>query len=96
MRQDPGLDVGKITACLNTNYDLQVATIAFLPVGYDPNAAVYEVASHDGLSYFLKIRSGPVHEPSLLVPRALIDLGIRNILAPPADAVVRPVVPARR
>ncbi len=82
MRDDPGLDVSKIAACLRANYGLRVASITFLPIGYDLNATVYEVVAGDGASYFLKIRSGPIHEPGLLVSRALIDLGIPNILAP--------------
>ena len=82
MREDPGLDVERIAASLEAHYDLRVASLAFLPVGYDPNAAVYEVASRDGPAYFLKVRFGPVHEPGLQVPRVLIELGIRNVLAP--------------
>ena len=82
MREDPGLDVERISACLDANYDLQLTSVAFLPIGYDPHAAVYEVVSRDGTTRFLKVRFGPVHEPSLLVPRALIDLGVRNVLAP--------------
>ncbi len=71
MREDPGLDAGRISACLVAHYDLRVASVKFLPIGYDPNAAVYEVVSRDDLSYLLKVRFGPVHEPGLLVPRAL-------------------------
>ena len=82
MREDPGLDVGKIAASLDSSYGLRVASVAFLPIGYDPNAAVYVVATRDGNAYFLKVQFGPVHEPGLLVPRALIDLGIQNVLAP--------------
>ena len=82
MREDPGLDVNKISACVDTHYGLRLTSVTFLPIGYDPNAAVYEVASREGTAYFLKVRFGPIHEPSLLVPRALVDLGIRNVLAP--------------
>jgi spectinomycin phosphotransferase len=82
MREDPGVDAEKISASLEAHYDLSVASVAFLPIGYDPNAAVYEVVSGDGGCYFLKVRFGPIHEPGLLVPRALMDLGIRNVLAP--------------
>ena len=64
MREDPGLDVGKIAACLNTYYDLQVASVAFLPVGYDPNAAVYEVVSRDGTSFFSRSGSAPSTSPA--------------------------------
>ena len=82
MRDDPGLSTEGISACLDAHYGLGVASVSFLPIGYDPNAAVYEVVADDGDSYFLKVRLGKVNEASLLVPRALIDLGVRNVLAP--------------
>ncbi len=82
MRDDPGLDAGEIAACLDARYGIRVVSVAFLPIGYDLSAFVYEVVADDGASYFLKIRSGPVYEPGLLVSRALIDLGIGNVLAP--------------
>ena len=44
MREDPGLDVDKVSACLQAHYGLRVTSVTFLPIGYDPNAAVYEVA----------------------------------------------------
>ena len=82
MREDPGLDVGTIAACLHAHYGLPVASVEFLPIGHDLSAAVYEVVSLSGTSHFLKIRLGPVHEPGLLVPSALIERGVPNILAP--------------
>jgi spectinomycin phosphotransferase len=82
LREDPGLDVGKISACLEAHYGLRVAYVAFLPVGFDPNTAAYEVVSREGEAYFLKVRFGPVDSSGLLVPQALIDLGVPNILAP--------------
>jgi spectinomycin phosphotransferase len=81
-REDPGLDVGAIVACLRTHYDLDVASVRFLPLGFDLHAFVYEVVSDRGDSWFLKVRDSPVHEPGLLVSRALRDLGVPNILAP--------------
>ena len=33
MRDDPGLDMGKIAACLDARYGLRVASVAFLPIG---------------------------------------------------------------
>ena len=82
MREDPGLDVDKIVAPLEAHYGLRVTSVTFLPIGYDPNAAVYQIVSRDGTAYFLKVRFGSIHEPGLLVPRTLIDLGIPNVLAP--------------
>lgn len=82
MREDPGLDAGTIAACLDAHYGVRAASIRYLPIGFDLNAAVYEVVAIDGASYFLKVRFGSVHEPGLLAPAALTDLGIPNILAP--------------
>lgn len=82
MHENPDLDLGRIAACLETQYGRSVASVTFLPFGYDSNAAVYNVITCDGSPYFLKIRFGRVHEPALLVPRALIDGGVRNVLAP--------------
>jgi len=82
MRDDPGQDLDAIAACLNAQYDLRVSAITFLPLGYDLNAAVYKVIAEDGTDYFLKIRFGPVNESGLLVPWALSERGIRNVLAP--------------
>jgi spectinomycin phosphotransferase len=81
-RDDPGLDLDTLGACLEAEYDLRVRSIAFLPLGYDLNAAVYKVIAEDGTAYFLKVRFGPVHEVGLLVPWALSERGIRNVLAP--------------
>jgi spectinomycin phosphotransferase len=82
MRDDPGLDLDTIAACLDAQYDLRVSAITFLPLGYDLNAVVYKVIAEDGTAYFLKIRFGPVREAGLLVPWALAKRGIRKVLAP--------------
>src|SRR5215213_1703301 len=82
MRGDPKLDRDAIAACLAENYGIGAATITYLAIGHDMNAFVYEVRASDGTIYFLKIRSAAPYEPSLLVPRALIDRGIGNIIAP--------------
>jgi spectinomycin phosphotransferase len=81
-RNDPGLILDTIAACLDAQYSLRVRAITFLPLGYDLNAAVYKVLAEDGTAYFLKIRFGPVRESGLLVPWALSERGIRNVLAP--------------
>jgi len=82
MRDDPGIDAEEIAVCLNGQYGLHVAGIVFLPIGHDMNAFVYRVVADDASVYFLKIRTGPVYLPGLLVPRALIDCGINSVLAP--------------
>src|SRR5689334_10584867 len=82
MNDDPGLDSSQIAAVLAAEYEVPAATVTFRPFGHDPYAAVYEVGARDGATYFLKVRFGPVYEPALAVPRALIDRGVPNILAP--------------
>src|SRR3954468_8241074 len=82
MREERELNWNDIAGCLATHYGLRVVSIAFLPLGNDFAAAVYRVGASDGSDYFLKIRFGPVFAPGLLVPRALLDHGIPNILAP--------------
>src|SRR5579871_1105084 len=82
MRQEPNLPEEKIIACLRTQYGLEAVSARFLPIGYDLRAFVYEAITVEGISYFVKIRSGAVHPASLLVPRVLIEHGIPNILAP--------------
>jgi spectinomycin phosphotransferase len=81
-RDDPGLDLDSITACLDAQYDLRVRSVSFLALGYDLNAAVHKVITEEGTSYFLKVRFGPVDEPGLIVPWSLAERGIRNVLAP--------------
>ncbi len=46
--------------------------------GFDMHAASYEV---DG-RWFAKVRFGPVADAPLEVPRALLDAGVKNVLAP--------------
>ncbi|MBA2754857.1 MAG: phosphotransferase [Chloroflexia bacterium] len=82
MRDDPGLDFGAISSTLRDHYGLGTVSATFQPVGHDPNASVFEVMADDGRAYFLKVRSGPVHEPGLLVTTTLTALGIPNVLAP--------------
>ena len=82
MRDDPGFDSQPIADTLETQYGVRVVQSAFLPIGHDMNAFVYRVVADDGAAYFLKIRTGPVYLPGLLVPRALIDHGINAVLAP--------------
>jgi len=82
VRDDPELEAEGIAACLAVHYGLEIASLTYLPIGHDLNAFVYEVGAPDGSAYFLKIRAGPVYEPGLLVPSALVERGIPNILAP--------------
>ena len=82
MRIKPNLSDFQIFVCLYRHYGLRSLSLVFLPIGYDPNTVVYRVVMANGMHYFLKLRSGEVYPPSLLIPRLLIENGIPNILAP--------------
>ncbi len=82
MLEKPDLPDEKIIACLQAEYGLHVAAIAFLPLGADLNTAVYRVVADDGTAYFLKLRSGVFDETSVALPKFLSDQGIAQIIAP--------------
>lgn len=82
MRDDPKLNPDVLSDALAANYGLFAASITFLPLGYDANAAVYRVEAVHGSSYFLKVRFGPNNVTGLNVATALVDHGISHILAP--------------
>jgi spectinomycin phosphotransferase len=86
MLEKPETPDDKIIACLQAEYGLRVAEIAFLPLGADRNTAVYRAISDDGAAYFLKLRSGVFDETSVALPRFLGDQGIPHILAPLATS----------
>jgi hypothetical protein len=57
IRDDPHLDPTDIAACLAANYGLDVTTVTFLPLGFDLDAAVYDLLARGGDRYFLKLRT---------------------------------------
>lgn len=82
MREQPRIPEEHLRACLRDQYGLIPVTLEFLPLGLDYNAAVYRVESEQGTAYLLKVKSGPLYEPSCLVPRYLSDQGIASVVAP--------------
>lgn len=81
LRDKPPVDDPAIAACLERDYGLAAVAVTFLPLGYDPNAAVYRVDAQDS-TYFLKLTRSAIAPASLQIPRAIIDHGIGNVLAP--------------
>ncbi|HEX2843691.1 MAG TPA: aminoglycoside phosphotransferase family protein [Candidatus Limnocylindria bacterium] len=80
MLDDPGLDPRELTAALSTGYGIEATAFAFVP-GYDQRAASYAVTAIDG-RWFAKVRFGAAPAVPLEVPRALLDAGVPNVLAP--------------
>lgn len=80
MLEDPGLDRRELAHAIRTAYRIEATTFEFVP-GYDMRAASYEVTAADG-RWFAKVRLGSVADAPLEVPRALLDAGVSNVLAP--------------
>ncbi|MEW5871658.1 MAG: aminoglycoside phosphotransferase family protein [Chloroflexota bacterium] len=89
MLEKPDLQEEKIAACLQDEYRLPEAQVAFLPLGADQNTAVYRVVAQDNAPYFLKLRSGAFDQTSVDLPKYLNDQGIHAIIAPLATAAGR-------
>lgn len=82
-REQPPYHIdAEIAACVERAYGIAVAKVTFLPIGYDPNAAVYRIDAHNDRAYFLKLTRGTIVPASLHIPRVLIDHGVANVLAP--------------
>lgn len=82
MREPPNIAEEYLRRYLQDQYDLYPVTLEFLPIGLDYHAGVYRVVSKEGTAYLLKVKSGPLYEPSCLVPRYLRDQGIISVVAP--------------
>ena len=80
MLDDPGLDPRELTDAIAQAYGIEATTFTFVQ-GYDMQAASYDVAATEG-RWFVKVRFGPVADAPLEVPRALLDAGVANVLAP--------------
>jgi len=84
MREPPRIpEETPARARLQDQYDLDPVTVAFLPLGKDYNAGgLYRVVSQHGTAYLLKVKAGPLYEPSCLVPHYLQEQGITSVVAP--------------
>ena len=81
MLEKPDIQESELILCLQKAYGLQIAMVNFLPIGADANAAVYQVFSAKGSSYFLKLRKGAFDKTAVRLPRHYRDLGISQIIA---------------
>lgn len=71
-----------IIDCLNADYGITVATLTFIPLGADMDAAVYKAQTHDQSSYFIKLKRGHHYDIGTIIPLLLHDAGISQIIAP--------------
>jgi spectinomycin phosphotransferase len=82
MLEKPDLQDEKIIACLQDEYGLLVVQLAFLPIGADPNTAVYRAVAEDETPYFVKLRRGGFDATAVTLPKFLSDQGIVQIIVP--------------
>ena len=82
MLTKPNLADEEIAECLRDAYGLNVNKISFLPIGADPNAAVYRITTSDSTDYFLKLRRGEFSESAVSVPKYLADISFKQVISP--------------
>ena len=82
MLEKPNLSDEKIIACLQAEYGLHLAQLAFLPLGADLNTAVYRAVADDETPYFVKLRLNDFDEIAVTLPKFLSQQGIHQIIAP--------------
>ncbi len=82
MLEKPDLQDEEIITCLQLEYGLPVSKFDFLPLGADPNTAVYRAATENENSYFVKLRKGDFDETAVTLPKFLSDQSIPNIIPP--------------
>ena len=81
MLEKPDLPDELIIYCLQAEYNVRAAELAFLPLGADLGTAVYRVLADDRTAYFLKLRKG-FYEITVAVPLFLKSRGIQEIIPP--------------
>lgn len=80
-----------IIDCLNTNYDIKVTKLTFLPIGADMNASVYKAEAQDQSSYFIKLKHGHHHDISANIIALLHDAGIQHLIPPIKTTLGQPI-----
>jgi spectinomycin phosphotransferase len=68
--------------CLNSKYGIAISNLILLPLGADMNASVYKAATHDGRSYFVKLKYGHHSDVSVALLALLQASGVWQIIPP--------------
>jgi spectinomycin phosphotransferase len=80
--EKPDIQDETIIACIQVEYGIKIAQIAFLPLGGDLSSAVYRASAQDGTAYFSKLRFGEFDGLSVELPKYLSEQGIEQIITP--------------
>ncbi|HEY8471588.1 MAG TPA: aminoglycoside phosphotransferase family protein [Natronosporangium sp.] len=78
----PDLDERALAAAVAAGWGIEVAGLAFLPVGLDGQAWAYRVDTAGGDRYFLKLRRGEFAPAAVRLPAYLRAQGIAQVVAP--------------
>jgi spectinomycin phosphotransferase len=81
MLERPALDDARLMALLRAEYGVQGTALQFLPLGADPDTAVFRLSAPDG-EYFVKLRSGAFHAATVAVPHLLGADPATHVIAP--------------
>ncbi|MEU1966160.1 aminoglycoside phosphotransferase family protein [Micromonospora sediminicola] len=82
MIDKPDVDERALAATVSAAWAVDVAELAFLPVGLDGRAWAYRVDTAHGQRYFLKLRHGAFTLSAVLLPGFLRAHGLRQVVAP--------------
>ena len=80
MLEKSSLAEQRLRDCLKINYDIEVTTLTFLPLGADMHASVYKAQAHNQSSYFIKLKHGHHHDISARIITLLHNEGIQLII----------------
>jgi spectinomycin phosphotransferase len=80
MPENPSLQ--RLLAGLQRAYNADIVQLTFLPLGADPDTAVYHAVTCDGEPYFVKLKRGVFDEASVTLPGYLSDHGVAHIITP--------------
>lgn len=82
MLEKPAIQDEEIIACLEAQFGLYIAQLAFLPLGADRDTAVYRADVRDGTACFVKLRSGGFAPHSVTLPEYFYNQGVAQIIPP--------------
>lgn len=82
MIHKPDLPDEEIIICLQTEYELRIVEVDFLPLGFGLNTAVYRAIADNKSAYFCKLRRDVFDFSSVELSKFLSEQGIAQIIPP--------------
>jgi len=82
MVEPPDLALEDLKAMVRDHYGEKLHELHFLPLGADPDSALYRGVTGEGRAVCLKLRRGAFAEPSVTLPARLAREGLSTIVSP--------------